>query len=184
MKIDKVSVVLLVWIGICSVLACVLPAMAGNQATQYATTLQAPAILICGQDSITDITGWTFTGIPGSVNDTPMNSLGELQDPNTAGKSVAILNNTGAVSYKIILHANEFNDTNVASVDNELYNITSTTYTPTTSQIDKTLSKNADKDTGETIDGNYGTKSLWLKLTFGNSAKKMAYASFSVLGET
>jgi hypothetical protein len=158
--------------------------MAGNQATQYATTLQAPAILICGQDMETNITGWTFTGVPGSTNSTPMNSINESQDPDQAGKSVAILNNTGGVAYKIILHANEFTDPDVASVDNELYNLTTTSDFPGASGIDQILTKNGDKDTGETINGSYGTKSLWLTLTFGNSANKTASASFSVLGET
>jgi len=187
-KIDKISVVLLVWIGICSVFAFVVPIMAGI-ATQTASTGQAPTILLKAQDNTTMITGWTFSGDPGYTNATPMNNNSEIQVLNAPWKPVVLLNNSGPITYKIILRANQFSDAGVANVSDERYNVTNTTAAPADANaIDQSLIVNGDKDTGKTIAGKTGTNdgqmSLWLKLTLGYSANKTATASFSVLGET
>ena len=173
------------WIALCSVLAFVLPAMASNVAEQLATTTQASTILLVAQDNTTNVTGWSFSGAPGSMNSTPVNSDGDGQVLNAPWKPVVLLNNTGVVTYKIILNAAEFNDTGVAQVANEKYNVTWTNSSPADpTQITGSLTAGTDMDTGQTVDGNSGQMSLWLKLTFGGSAAKMASSQFSVLGET
>ena len=183
--VDKLSVALLAGIAACLVLAFVLPTMASNQATQSVTTGQATTIELKAQDNTTAVTGWTFTGAPSSTNSTPANSNSELQVPSTPWKPVVLLNNTASVNYKIIINAAEFNDTDVAQVTNEKYNVTATGEAPADpTEITGNLIAGTDVDTGVTITADNGQKALWLKLTFESAAAKSATSSFSVLGES
>lgn len=185
MKIGKIEAVLLAGIIVFGTMAFALPAMAGNTATQSATTAQATAIYLKAQDNTTDVTGWSFTGTPSALNDTPANSEGEIQVLNTAWKPVVLLNNSADVNYTIILHAAPFNDTDVAEVANEKYNVTNTSEAPLDeTEITGSLTAGTDVNTGVTILKNNGQKALWLKLTFGAAAGKCAESSFSVLGES
>ena len=182
---NKTTAILLAGIMVCSVMAFALPAMAGNTATQSATTAQATTIVLIAQDNTTAVSSWTFTGNPSATNSTPVNSKGDIQVLDTAWKPVVLLNNSASVDYKIILHAAQFNDTNVAQVSDEKYNVTATGEAPANAAaISDALTADTDVDTGVTITADNGQKSLWLKLTFGAAAGKCAESSFSVLGES
>ena len=172
----KNKIVAILMAGIVAMAIGVPMAMGSNEAQQSATVTTAATFDIRDQGDSVDVTSWTFTGAAGAVNETPVNSDNEAQDPTNEAKPIAIIKNTGGVNLKVYLTATTF--TNSAATDED-YALQDAA--PGAGGITTNLPFDTQTDTVVTIDAGASEK-LWLDLTLG-SAGKTGTSSFTVEGE-
>lgn len=161
---NKITAILLAVIMVCSMMAFVLPAMAGqggssdNSARQYAViTKSIEAVKIMNQAGTEDVSSWTFTGMAGETDTDPENSENETQAITTADKPIATLKNTADQNMKVYLEFGSWTGGN--KVGAEYYNITDR---GTSAGVFTEATYDTSIDIG-TIDS--GTmKNMWLKL--------------------
>jgi len=164
-------------------------ALAGNTATQEASTNQATTITVVGKVADTAITTITFpVDDPGATVSVPYNDVDTNSDPqvlsDTASEPVVRLKNTAGVSYNVTLEITTWNASYAiaASEDYELVD-TTTTNIETVAQVLSSNGGAASVDTGISM-GTGTYKALYLELVLGTAAGQTGNSTLTVLGET
>jgi hypothetical protein len=183
MEIDKTTIglsLILAVVVAMLVFSASLPATA-EDATQNATsTVNTSAVKIVAQDGNASktVTYWNFTGMSGTINATPTNNQGDVQDPGTNQKGICTLNNTNSQPMSAVYITNSSWSDNSVIKDYKYYNHTSGTAPGTAADI-ITAMDGSDEDVGAiSADGN---TSIWLKVQL--KGKGSATSTFTVTSE-
>jgi len=100
-------------------------ALAADTALQQVRVADIQAIEIRNQTAIAHVIGWNFSGAPGTIDDTPINNLGETQNITIIDTPVATLfnnNMVGAPNLSMHINRTAWNPANI--VNAQAFNVT------------------------------------------------------------
>lgn len=100
-------------------------ALAADTALQQVRIADVEAIEIRNQTAIAPVIGWNFSGAPGTIDDTPINNLGETQNITIIDTPVATLFNNNTVGApNLSMHINRTAWDPIGVVNAQGFNVT------------------------------------------------------------
>ncbi len=171
-----------------AVLVVPMAVLAGNVATQSASTSSAATIEIRAQNYTAAVATITFPeGVPGATVSTPYNDVDGSGSPQAFGGGsstpVVTLYNGGSITYTIWYNITTFTN-DVVSSEHYLIN-TKGGDCANADAINQSVAFDADTTTGTTIAAGGGNeKDLYLKIVLNAEAGKTGTSTLTILGES
>lgn len=166
--------------------------LAGNEATQVASTTAATTLSVVGKVADTAITTITFPeAAPSATVSVPYNDIDTVSDPQvlsaTVSEPVVRLKNTSGGTYNVTLEITTWSNSIAASEDYDLVVTTDTTVAVVSNVLSATGgAANVDTYTQDSVPAitASGYMALYLEIVLGADAGKTGTSDLTILGET